>query len=109
MNKQKHYPFNRIVDVHTRTIVENDVQWPLTIILYTGSAVSTDAGIRNGLALIKDNAVIIDNIGQEGNTPLPATEQKRLFYIATQLKTIEEVHAFIYEYGDPARYRGVLD
>lgn len=103
-----HYPFDGIVDEKAFEMeVDNQIS-TFTVLLYTKSQVSLDSGINNGIAIIKDNTVVIDNIGEDKATEV-TTEQKRLFHIACQIDSINCLHQFIFDYGKDERYRGNLD
>lgn len=109
MSIENHYPFGAVTNKSTVNITQGETCWPLTILLYKNSLVSNDANIQNGIALIKDNSVIVDNIAETTNGALPTIDQLRLFNEARSLKTIYELHDFIYKYADHSRYRGTLD
>jgi hypothetical protein len=104
----KHYPFSDVIDEKQFELEFRNEISTFTILLYSGSQVNKDAGIINGIAIIKGNNVVIDNIGKDKSHKI-TTEQKRLFYLASQIDSINCLHQFIFDYGESERYRGNLD
>lgn len=100
-------PFYGVTGFYRASMLLNDEMYNFDYIRYAAKSYSNVPNTKdNGIAIaIEGIGIVIDQIAIDG----AEEELDRLFQALCTIKTIDELHTYIFNYGNEARYRGHLD